>query len=241
MTDERGRRGAAVRDSARLAPAARRRRAGVALGTLIASSVLLALTWPGNEHWSAAGPMNSGHEGMACNNCHRPAPGTLRQQLQANARFVLGMRRAPVDFGERSVENSDCTNCHDRPFDRHPVSRFTEPRFADARAALTVHQCQGCHREHSGARVTTAVDYCSHCHGDLQLASDPLDKSHAELARERRFETCLGCHDFHGNHLLTFPKQVGEAIPLTQLEEYFAGGASPYPNALRQTAKKERD
>lgn len=214
---------------------------GIALGGAAATSALLALAWPGNEHLSAAGPMNPGHDGLACESCHRPAPGTLRQQLQANARFAVGMRDAPVDFGERRVENADCTSCHDRPFDRHPVSRFVEPRFAEARAALTVQRCEGCHKEHTGTRVSAPVDYCVQCHSDLQLASDPLDHSHADLVQEQRFDTCLGCHDFHGNHVMRPAREISRIIPVAQLESYFAGGASPYPAQLRRPAKQERE
>lgn len=219
----------------------RRRRVGSVIGSLLAGLTLLGLCWPGNEHWSAAGPMNTGHAALPCASCHRPSPGTVRQQLQANARFALGIRRAPVDFGERGVESSDCLACHERPFDRHPVSRFIEPRFSRARAAVDVQRCDGCHREHSGARVTSEVNVCRHCHGDLKLRLDPLDTSHEDLVREERFSTCLGCHDFHGNHVMSPAKRMSEAVPLPQIGAYLRGGASPYPSHLRKPAKQERD
>ena len=49
------------------------------------------LLLPGVEHFTAPGKMNTGHERLACDSCHRPAPGTVRQQLQANARYLLGL------------------------------------------------------------------------------------------------------------------------------------------------------
>ena len=219
----------------------RRRRVGSVLGSVIAGLALTGLVWPGNEHWSAAGPMNIGHEQLTCDSCHRPAPGTIRQQLQANARFAIGLRAEPVDFGERRVENTDCLSCHERPFDRHPVSRFAEPRFEKARAMATVQRCDGCHREHSGKRVTSAVTVCENCHSDVKLRVDPVDVSHETLARTRRFSTCLGCHDFHGNHVMKPAEHMSSVIALDRIEAYLNGGRSPYPAALRKHARKERD
>jgi uncharacterized CHY-type Zn-finger protein len=219
----------------------RRRRVGSVLGSVIASLVLAGLAWPGNEHWSAAGPMNTGHEQLSCDSCHRPAPGTVRQQLQANARYAIGLRAEPVDFGERRVENADCLSCHERPFDRHPVSRFSEPRFEKARAAAGVQRCAGCHREHTGTRVTSAMTVCENCHSDVKLRADPLDVSHAQLAQEGRFSTCLGCHDFHGNHVMKLAKNMSEVFAPEQIEAYLHGGRSPYPGLLRKPAKKERE
>jgi len=188
--------------------------------------------------------MNVGHEQIACDSCHRPAPGTVRQQLQANARFAIGLRAEPVDFGERRVENADCLSCHERPFDRHPVSRFSEPRFEQARAAANVQRCEGCHREHGGTRVTSETTVCENCHSDIKLRVDPLDVSHERLARERRFSTCLGCHDFHGNHVMKPAEHISEVIALDRIEAYLRGGRSPYPAELRMHAKPtntERD
>lgn len=223
-----------------LAPA-RRRKVGTIIGSALAGLTLVGLTWPGNERWSAPGPMNTGHAALECNSCHRPAQGTVRQQLQANVQFALGRRATPADFGERAVENSDCLACHERPFDRHPVSRFTEPRFSQARAVAGVQRCDGCHREHSGVRATSEVNVCRHCHADLKLRVDPLDISHEELVREQRFSTCLGCHDFHGNHVMSPAKRVSEVTPIPQLEAYLRGSASPYAPELRKPARKERD
>ena len=225
----------------RIGASSRRRRVGIVFGSVIAALALAGLCWPGNAHWSAPGPMNIGHEQLTCDSCHRPALGTVRQQLQANARFAIGLRAQPVDFGERRVENADCLSCHERPFDRHPVARFAEPRFEKARAVAKVQRCDGCHREHSGTRVTAAATVCENCHADTKLRVDPLDVPHETLARERRFSTCLGCHDFHGNHVMKPSERMSEVVAPDRIEAYLRGGKSPYPPALRKPAKKERD
>lgn len=184
--------------------------------------------------------MNTGHESLACDSCHRPADGTIRQQLQANVKYWLGMRKTEADFGNKDVGNADCLQCHERPFDRHPVFRFNEPRFREARQAIAPQNCVSCHREHSDVRVTARSGYCVECHSDLELKNDPIDVSHVDLARQQRWQTCLGCHDFHGNHVMDTPKRLSDAHSLAELDRYFAGGKSPYPNELRARARKER-
>jgi hypothetical protein len=184
--------------------------------------------------------MNAGHQQLSCVSCHQRAPGTVRQQLQADARYLLGWREAPADFGLRRVGNDDCLACHERPFDRHPAFRFTEPRFADAREALAPHRCQSCHREHSGARVTVQADYCVRCHDTLEMKNDPLNIPHVELVRQGRWLTCLGCHDFHGNHVMDSRSRVADAVTTRQVKAYFEGGVSPYPSQLRKPATQQR-
>jgi len=184
--------------------------------------------------------MNVGHERTECTDCHRDAPGTLRQQLQANVRYALGQRSTPVDFGAQAVGNQDCLSCHERPFDRHPVFRFTEPRFAEVRKTLAPHRCVSCHLEHSGERVTVANGFCSECHADMDLTDDPLDVSHRELAAAARWDTCLGCHDFHGAHVFETPQILEGRIESRTLDSYFNGAANPYPVAPRVQARQQR-
>lgn len=204
---------------------------------------LLALGWlllPASETLLAHGPMNTGHEGFRCESCHEPAPGTLRQQLQANVRHLVGLRATAADFGRRDVGNEVCIDCHERPDDRHPVYRFLEPRFAQARRDLAPQRCESCHHEHSGERVTlTDIAYCRSCHGETRLKRDPLDVSHADLIAARRWETCLGCHDFHGNHVMKTAERLEDAIAPEVIRTYFAGGASPYGRERRHPARKE--
>ncbi|MBA3539702.1 MAG: cytochrome c3 family protein, partial [Deltaproteobacteria bacterium] len=170
----------------------------------------------------------------------REAPGTVRQQLQNVARDRLGLAAVAVDVGFRAVTNDQCLACHDRPDDRHPVFRFLEPRFAEARATLHPEQCSSCHREHNGVRVTTVEPtYCRTCHATTTFERDPLDVPHRELVATERWDTCLGCHDFHGNHGMTAPHRLQDAILLDQIRTYFGGGPSPYPPPVRRAITPE--
>jgi hypothetical protein len=207
-----------------------RRRIGVGTGVLVGLAIAAWLNAPGQAHLNAPGPMNTGHADLACTSCHQPAPGTVRQQLQAFARDWLVGVDPRADLGFRAVGNAECQRCHDRPDDRHPVYRFLEPRFADARAALHPELCVSCHQEHAGSRVTVADGtYCRHCHADLVVEHDPLDVSHRSLIEQKRWDTCLGCHDFHGNHDMKPPERLDAAIPAAAVQTYLRGGLSPYP------------
>ena len=76
---------------------------------------LLILLWtPEQEHLHASGPANTGHEKLSCNDCHLAAPGSFRQQVQANIRHWLGLRSKPADFQFQPVTNTECLACHDR-------------------------------------------------------------------------------------------------------------------------------
>ena len=118
--------------------------------------------------------------------------------------------------------------------------RFNEPRFAKARNALGVHECQSCHAEHQGAKVVIQATYCSECHEGLEIENDPVDVPHVELAKGARWETCLGCHDFHGNHERTTPTKLDRALSPGDIERYFAGAKSPYGDDLKARARNER-
>ncbi len=207
----------------------RRRRLGIAAGGLAGLALVLWLSRDGQAQLHAPGPMNADHDAIACEGCHVAAPGSVRQQLQTAARDALGFEAGTVDVGYRAVTSDRCTACHERE-DRHPIGRFLEPRFAEARAAIAPERCTSCHREHSGARVT--VDdggFCRHCHGELAMREDPLDISHRQLVADGRWETCLGCHDYHGNHGNQPPRMLSLAVGAERLRVYFAGGDSPYP------------
>lgn len=220
----------------------RRQRLGFVTGVAGGLAVTVVLLLPGREALHAKGAMNTGHQDLACDSCHRPAPGSLRQQLQANARWSLGLRAEPADFGRSDVGNAACLRCHERPNDRHPVFRFVEPRFAEARRAIAPQFCVSCHREHSGRRITAEQGYCVNCHSDLDLEDEPVvDVSHAELAERGDWSSCLGCHDFHGNHEMETPTRRSAAMPPARLADYFAGGPTPYPGEVVYPALTEAD
>lgn len=213
---------------------------GYLMGFLLSAGALLFLVSPGQERLMALGPANTGHEELACSDCHEPAPGTARQQIQANVRAALGWREQPVDFQHEDVTSADCLACHERPNDNHPIFRFNEPRFAEARAAIEPNSCISCHLEHKGARVTIEPTYCVNCHEDLTLKNDPIDIPHETLVTLEQWDTCLGCHDFHGNHVMEVPQSLEEALGPQIILDYFAGADSPYSSEKLHQAKEQR-
>jgi hypothetical protein len=213
---------------------------GYLIGSLFALAAVIFFSLPSRAPLLAKGKLNSGHETLSCRACHEPATGTFRQQLQANVKYWLGRREAAGDFGYQAVTSEGCLACHARLNDKHPISRFLEPRFAQARQAIEPQQCNSCHAEHNGRRVTIAPNYCSHCHEGMKMKDDPLSVSHQQLAAEKNWMSCLTCHDFHGNHRRETPKEMDKAIPIAQIESYFAGGRSPYADKKEFYAIKEK-
>jgi Cytochrome c3 len=211
-----------------------------ALGVIIGLLGLAVLLTPANDKFHVRGSMNSGHDTLKCVSCHQDAPGSLRQQIQANLRYALRLRERLADFGHQDVGNENCLTCHERPNDRHPAYRFLEPRFLKAREALKPQFCDSCHTEHKGQRVTRAeIGYCVNCHKKTKLRKDPLDVPHDRLIALKRWESCLGCHDFHGNHIMKTKKTVDQVIPTEKIRAYFRGGKSPYGEDRHFKAKKE--
>lgn len=213
---------------------------GYAIGAIAGGIGVMIFATPGMERLSAPGPASPGHGALDCDDCHTPAPGSIRQQLQAIAGHALGLRTHAAELGMRPIGNDACTSCHERPDDRHPPFRFLEPRFAEIRRELAPERCVSCHAEHRGAALTAELDLCRHCHADLVLEEDPIEPPHALLVRVPRFDTCLRCHDFHGNHEGEAPTALSRSIPERALRDYLSGGPSPYPQPTRHPARKER-
>ncbi len=215
---------------------------GFGVGILITVVAYVTLSIPANEAFLSKGPMNKGHEGFSCESCHTPARGNVFQQLQANIMKAVGMRKTEADFGTENVDNKKCLDCHDRANDRHPLHRFTEPRFVEARKAIGVTYCESCHEEHNGLRITQVnTGYCENCHGDTEMKNDPLEVSHAELIAQEKWTTCLQCHDFHGNHLYEAAESLQDTIPLPVVRAYFDGGKSPYADKKKFYALTEEE
>lgn len=186
------------------------------------------------------GTMNTGHENLKCESCHTPADGTLRQQLGHNARVALGILDDDwADVGHSHVSNTECQGCHDRPNDRHPVSRFEEIRFAEQRLTLGPHRCVNCRGEHTGQRIARVeTGFCVNCHGDLDVANDPIDVPHSELVASGEWSTCLTCHDFHGNHVYDVPIKMENRLRLSEIQAYFEGGKDPYGEQKKYLPKE---
>jgi Cytochrome c3 len=209
------------------------------LGGVVASATIAAIVViPEGVRFHAKGPPNAGHDALACSDCHKDAPGTMRQQLQAKVQFWLGLRATDAVFGHTPVGNEQCTACHARDQDSHPVHRFLEPRFSKARAELGVESCVSCHREHKGVRATMIPTACATCHQNLELKRDPLDVSHRELVARKEWTSCLGCHDFHGNHNREIQTRVDAAYPTSTIIDYLAGGPSPYGGDMKYPTKR---
>lgn len=210
------------------------------IGFIVSTLLFLLVLHPNNEFILAKGPFNTGHEGLSCVDCHKPADGSIRQQLQANSKYFLNFHEEAVDFGNKSVENEDCINCHDRPNDRHPVHRFKEPRFASARKEIHPENCISCHAEHNAQRVTLDnIGFCVNCHRDIDIKNDPLDVKHNILISNDNWETCLQCHDFHGNHIMETASIMKDTFSVNQIKNYFDGGNSPYGNEKEYTANSK--
>ena len=187
----------------------------------------------------ATGPIQAGHQDISCQACHTDAPGTVRQQLQANFRYLVGLRVHPVDFGYAKLTSAACIACHERPNERHPIYRFQEPRFEKVLTRLDATSCLACHAEHKDERAFVEPTFCRLCHEDLTLKSDPLDVPHETLIAEQNWQSCLTCHDFHGNHPATVPTRLRDAYPLKSVTDYLANGPSPYGPVKTYEARKE--
>ena len=62
---------------------------------------------------------------------------------------------------------------------------------------------------------------------------------HDRLIAEEKWESCLGCHDFHGNHVFEPPTRVQAMIPGAAIRAYFHQGAGPYGTFKHFEAKPE--
>ena len=221
---------------------------GIAVAVIAATLILS----PGLENWHAAGPHNVGHTKIDCAECHTRSDGNVIGQAFGNIVHAVGFTDSAPYFVFTPADNEQCIACHDSPDNRHPADDYVSPEFDDARLAAGVHLCTSCHEQHLGTRVSAAPTVCQHCHINTEgnpcfLSSaaaqledrsesckferpedDPVDVAHTELIAGERWETCLGCHDFHGNHEREVPVLLADRLSETQIREYLDGGASPY-------------
>lgn len=223
-------------------PLRKRQYIGSLIGIGIGLIIFIILPQKQAEDYLSLGPMNTGHEGLSCNACHTDAKGTLMQQLQSNISYAFGQRRTSADFGTENVDNKKCLECHDRPNDRHPTFRFLEPRFKDAIAEINATQCETCHLEHNDTRVVFEdANFCVNCHYDLEVKNDPIDVPHSILIEQKEWNTCLQCHDFHGNHVYKVAEKMKDTIPLKEIRAYLAGGKDPFSNKKKHMPLSEEE
>lgn len=221
----------------KVSPLRQRQFLGGIIGLVLGAVLFYVLTLDATEDYVSVGPMNTGHDDLSCFACHADAKGNLLQQIQSNISYAVGARKESVDFGTQDVTLENCLQCHDRPNDRHPTHRFTEPRFKEAVKKVDATTCITCHKEHHGERVSiTPVNYCMNCHQDLEVENDPLDVSHKTLIAKEEWLTCIQCHDFHGNHKYKVAEHLKDTIPMTALQAYFEGGKDPYSDVKKYKA-----
>lgn len=72
------------------------------------------------------------------------------------------------------------------------------------------------------------INSCKVCHQKLVIKKDPLDISHSQLIKEKKWSSCLGCHDFHGNHKTKSSESIKKIFTQDQINKYFDGSISPY-------------
>ncbi|WP_147124742.1 cytochrome c3 family protein [Shimia ponticola] len=214
----------------------------LALLTLVPMAALstAALTMPQAMTLISHGPIQKGHADVGCSGCHEASIGSIRQQTQANLRHLVGLRETPADFGYGPVTSRQCIACHDRPNDRHPIYRFQEPRFQDALKEVGATSCLGCHSEHKAERVQVEPTICVACHEDLDVRNDPIDVPHVALISDKRWDTCLGCHDFHGNHARKAQKTLALAHEPAVIRAYLKQGPNPYGATKSYPAQAEK-
>lgn len=213
---------------------------GYFIGLVAAFLLLGFLSLTDFHHLRTPGPFNAGHEKLACEECHESATGSMRQQIQANLAYLAGQRSTVAAFNFEFPDNRDCLACHAREDDHHPVYRFNEPRFKEARKALKPQYCVSCHKEHTGVRVSSEAENCRHCHEEIKVKHDPLDISHADLIKLKDWGTCLACHDFHGNHVMKVATKVEDMLDAEEIKNYFAGGKDPYSEKKTEKSRKTR-
>ncbi|WP_136481293.1 cytochrome c3 family protein [Cognatitamlana onchidii] len=213
----------------KVSPLRKRQVIGGIIGVVVGVSLFYMFTLEATEEYVSIGPMNTGHQELNCFACHADAKGNLLQQVQSNIAHAVGARSTGVDFGTQDVTVDNCLQCHDRPNDRHPTYRFSEPRFKEAVQHIDATTCITCHTEHENERVSVAnINYCMNCHQELDVENDPLDISHKQLIADEQWSTCIQCHDFHGNHRYEVPEKLKDTIPMKLIQSYFDGGDDPY-------------
>lgn len=216
-------------------------------GIIIAVLGAVLLLLPGNESWHAAGPANSGHTRIQCSECHIRAPGNFIGQAFENLFQAVGLSDSAANFVFQPVGNEECLRCHLNPDDRHPLVDFLEAKFEQPRQAMGVQFCVSCHQEHLGVRVSVTPLVCQYCHEEIvpmELEDDPVDVPHTSLIENQRWETCLGCHDFHGNHDREVPILMSQSLTPEQIQQYLDGGNSPYSHrrlTVIQTMQRNGD
>jgi hypothetical protein len=210
------------------------------ISLLLGLLLIYIFTLDSFSSWRVSGVMNKGHEKLSCVECHEHAKGNMRQQIQSNVKYFLGFISEATPFGYITPDNKDCLSCHEREDDNHPVYRFNEPKFSKVRKVIHPEHCLSCHEEHKGVRVTSKPTNCKYCHENFNLKEDKISPSHETLIFNKKWKSCLACHDFHGNHKKKIAVKKEYMILEHTLKAYFLGGEDPYGNKKITETRKTR-
>ena len=71
----------------------------------------------------------------------------------------------------------------------------------------------------------------------MEVPYDKTVPTHAQLKEEEAWETCMSCHDFHGNHMTEIPNRLQDGISTEALLDYMDGGSDPYSEEKHHTAQ----
>jgi len=81
------------------------KRMSLVMGLIFGLIMIGFFTSPSNEIYLSKGDCNIGHENLECNDCHKEAPGTTRQQLQAKVKYWLSTNESNPTIGLNPVDN----------------------------------------------------------------------------------------------------------------------------------------
>jgi len=203
----------------------------IRVAAMIAALLVVGVNFSNNGELKMIGSYNIGHEDLKCEDCHRESDGNMRQQIQHNTKTFLGLHGSKkyVDIKYKAVTNEVCESCHNRPNDLHPISRFKEIRFSKERQTMGVHECKSCHGEHTGKRVAHIKnDFCKSCHSNTIVKNDPIPVTHKYLFENKKWNTCMQCHDFHGNHKYVIPQKMRDTFSKEKVNDYLNGKTQLY-------------
>jgi len=75
----------------------------------------------------------------------------------------------------------------------------------------------------------------------MKLKKDSLDITHKELIAQKRWKTCMRCHDFHGNHLMKVANNTNRMLELNAVVAYMKSGLDPYSKEKKYKAREFSD
>jgi hypothetical protein len=95
-----------------------------------------------------------------------------------------------------------------------------------------------CHAEHKNRRVLAKADQCDLCHAKLVVKNEQVDIAHTTLIAKADWPSCLGCHDYHGNHRRKAQTTFNARFSRAAIDAYLANGPSPYGDVKKVKGKQ---